>query len=148
MSACNAHWSAHRQGTLSNLIVGGVGVAIGLISFALSLWLAIFVISAGASLLIMTWARFLLWRRFFREAKKYNDDVSVVFRDDAVHVESAEGKSDLNWDFFSWYLDTADYVLLYTTKRQFSVVPKKSFPDSESLRRFLEQVEKKLKRIR
>jgi hypothetical protein len=147
MRACNAHWSVHRQSTLANLILGTVAILLGLILLFFTFWVALFLAIVGSILLLITWLRSLLWRRAFREAKKYNDDVSVVIKDDAIHVENAEGKSDLNWAFFTWYLDIPDHILLYATKKNFSVIPKRSFPDTRSIDRFLEIVEKKLKKI-
>lgn len=148
ISACNAHWSAHRQGTVPNVIVGLLGGAIGFALLLIAFWIAVFLIAAGALLLTIIGVRSLLWRRSFREAKKYTDDIAVVFQDDLVRVESAEGRSDLNWDFFNWYLDTPDCILLYTTKRHFSIIPKKSFQDSRSVQLVLELAGKRLIPIR
>ena len=148
MMACNAHWTAHRQSTLSNVIAGAVAVTVGLALLFLTLWLAIFLATAGSILLLITLLRSLFWRRAFRDAKKYNNDISVIIKDDSVHVESAEGKSDLNWDFFTWYLETPDHVLLYMTKRSFSVIPKAAFQNDGNVQTFVNLVESKLKKIR
>ena len=148
MAACNAHWSTQRQSTLSNAIAGATAIVIGLVMLFFVFWLALFLAAVGAILLLITWLRSFLWRRAFREARKYTEDISVVVKDDVVHVETAEGKSDLNWTFFTWYLDTPDHILLYPTKRTFSVIPKKSFPDAKSIDQFLDAVKTKLKRIR
>ena len=148
MSACNAHWRAQRLGTLSNIITGVIGVVLGIFLLALFFWLAIVAIAAGVLLLFMTGIRWVLWRRAFRDARKYTDDILVRFDNDIVHVESSEGKSDLRWNFFTWYLETSTHVLLYTTRRNFSVLPKVSFQDAQSAEEFMNIVRAKLQKIR
>lgn len=148
MSACNAHWSAHRLGTLSNIITGVIGVIVGIFLLVSFSWPAIVAIAAGVLLLFMTGIRWVLWRRAFRDARKYNDEILVRFENDIVHVESSEGKSDLRWNFFTWYLNTPTHVLLYTTKRNFSVIPKASFQDAQMVEEFVNIVRSKLQKIR
>lgn len=148
MTACNAHWSAHRQSTVSNVVTGAIGLILGLLLLSFLFWFALFLATVGAILLAITWIRSVIWRRAFRDAKKYNEDISVVIKDDSVHVESAEGKSDLNWDFFTWYLDAPEHVLLYMTKRSFSVIPKSAFQNKQGLQSFINLAESKLKKIR
>ena len=148
MAACNAHWSARHQGTLSNLIAGGAGMVLGLVLFACSYrWWGEFLVWLGILLLVITGLRWFLWRRAFRETKKFTDEIAVVFQEETIHVESTEGKSDLNWSFYTWYLEAPGQILLYTTKRHFSVIPKPAFPDAASLARFLELIGKKLKKF-
>jgi hypothetical protein len=148
MTACDAHWSAQRTSTLSNVITAAVMFVVGLVTLFFMFWLATVLFAVGGLLLLITWLRSLLWRKLFREAKKYNDDISVTIDDDTVRVESAVGKSDLDWNFFTWYLDTPEHVLLYMTKRNFSVIPKKAFRDTQQVDSFLEVVRKRLKSIK
>ena len=148
MKACNAHWTVHRQSTVSNVIAGAVAIVLGLTLLFVVFWLALFLAAIGGVLLLTTWLRSVFWRKAFREAKKYNDDIAVVIKEDCVHVESAEGKSDLKWDFFTWYLDAPEHILLYMTKRTFSVIPKSAFQDEQRIQSFVDLVKAKLKRIR
>jgi hypothetical protein len=148
MTACDAHWSANGQGSRSNVITGIIGLILGLALLSILFWLALLLVAVGAILLAITWVRSLIWRRAFRAAKKYNADISVVIKDDCVHVENAEGKSDLNWSFFTWYRDTPDHVLLYMTKRSFSVIPKSAFPDQQRVQTFVDLVKSKLEKAR
>jgi hypothetical protein len=148
MSACNAHWTAHRQGSKGNFIVGFIGVVVGVTLTAYMFWVAILALIAGSGLILITFLRSFLWKRAFRDAKKFNNDISVTLNDDVIHVESAEGTSDLQWSFYSWYLDTPDYVLLYQTKRNFSVIPKSAFQESVNARQFIETIKTRLKSIR
>lgn len=149
MQACDAHWSTQHQGITSNVITGLVCLLFGLaMLFLLLFWLAIILATVGCILFLITGARSLLWRRAFRDAKKYNEDIAVVIRDDSIHVESAEGTSDLNWNFFTGYLDTREFVLLYMTKRSFSVIPKSAFHDELSVQTFVDLVKSKLVKSR
>jgi hypothetical protein len=148
MTACNAHWSAQRQSTASNLITSAVAIVIGVALLFLMFWLGLVLAVVGSILLLITGLRSFFWRRAFRDAKKYNDDISVVIGDDSVHVESAEGKSDLKWDFFTWYLDTPEHVLLYMTKRSFSVIPKSAFQDKQRVQDFVDLVKSKIEKVR
>ena len=148
MRACNAHWSAHRQGTVSNLMASAAAIVLGLALLFFVSWFALILVAVGGVLLFITWLRSFLWHRAFREAKKYNEDIAVVIKDDSVHVESAEGKSNLNWNFFTWYLDTPEHVLLYLTKRNFSVIPKSAFQDEQVVQSFVDLVRSKLRKIR
>jgi hypothetical protein len=147
MRACGAHWSAHRQGTMSNVITGLVCVALGL-AMLITFWLALFLAAAGGALILITGVRSLLWRKAFRDAKKYTGHISVIIKEDSIHVESTEGKSDLNWGFFTWYLDTPNHILLYMTKRSFSVIPKSAFQDEQRIQGFVVLVKSKLEKIR
>ena len=96
MTACRTHWSAHHQGTVSNSVAGMAGVLVGLALLPILCWLAALVVVAGAALLLITGLRTLLWRRVFREARKYHDDICVTFEDEGIRVQSAEGENDIN----------------------------------------------------
>lgn len=148
MKACNAHWSAHRQSTMSNVVASAVAIALGLALLFPMFCLGLILATVGGLLLLITGVRSVIWRRAFRGAKKYNDEISVIINDDSVHIESAEGKSDLNWGFFSWYLDTPEHVLLYMTKRSFSAIPKSAFQEARHVQSFIGLVESKLDKIR
>lgn len=148
MRACGNHWSAQRQATRSNIIIGLLGLVVGVLLFTALRWLALVFLVSGFVLLTLVVLRAVLWRRAFREAGKYKKEIFVVFKDDSVHVESAEGRSDLNWSFFSGYLETPEDVLLYITKRNFSVIPKGAFSDEQAVQGFMNLVKSHLDSIR
>lgn len=148
LSACEAHWRAHRVGTRSNLIAGLIGLFLGLATLALAFWIAIALAIVGALLILIVFLRSVVWRQGFRDAKKYRDEIRVTFHSDRLYVETADGTSDLAWSFYSSYLDTPEFVLLYITRRSFSVIPKAAFRDKEELERFLEWVRTRLRKIR
>ena len=148
MRACSAHWRAQRQGSVFQMGAGLVGIAAGIAALDFVQWLAIALIIVGALMLLIVWMRWLLWRRAFRESRKYTEDIFVVASHDGLHVESAEGTSDLKWGFYSKYLDTREFVLLYMTRHSFSVIPKSAFASEQEAKRFVELVESHLEKTR
>jgi len=148
MRACNAHWSAHHHSTASNLVISATAIILGSALLLFTFWLALILAIAGGMLLFLTWFRYFVWRRAFRESKRFNDDIAIAVDNESIHIESAEGKSDLKWGFYTWYLDTPEHVLLYMTKRSFSVIPKSAFKDEQHTQGFVDLVRSKLKRIK
>jgi len=138
----------HRHSTASNLVIGVFATVLGLALLYFTFLLALILAVVGGLLLFLTWLRYFLWRRAFREAKRFNDDIAITMNDDSLHVESAEGKSDLKWGFYTWYLDTPEHVLLYMTKRNFSVIPKSAFQDDAQIQGFMNLVRSKLGKIK
>ena len=144
MAAAEAHWKAQRVGTVSSVFVGlGAGLLGGLIVMPFP-WFGWVFLVLGAILLTLSGARWRIWSKAFKEARKYTEAIHVIFTEEGIHVDGAEGPSDLNWTFYSSYLDVPDHVLLYMTKRAFSVIPKSAFRGEEGVREFLDLVESKL----
>ena len=148
MKACSAHWRAHRQGTSSQVIAGSVGVVMAIVAWDLVHILAVALLVVGLLIWCVPVLRWLLYRRAFREAKKYTEDIHAVFSHDGIHIDSAEGTSDLNWGFYSKYIETPDFVLLYMTRHQFSVIPKSAFTGADQALRFVDLVDSRLERSR
>ena len=148
MQACAAHWKATRQSTLTQIVAGSIGVAVGLIAMDFVPWLAMALVIVGVAIWGVSLLRWVLYRRAFREAKKYTENIHAIFSHDGIHIDSAEGTSDLNWGFYSKYRDTGDFVLLYMTRHQFSVIPKSAFADEHEKRRFVDLVDSRLEQAR
>jgi len=148
MKACSAHWKAHRQGSVFQICAGLVGIGVGIATLNFVQWLAVALIVVGCCMLLVVLLRWILWRRAFRESRKYTQDIRVEVSHAGLHVESAEGTSDLNWGFYSKYLDTRDFVLLYMTRHSFSVIPKSAFESEEQARQFVTLVESHLEQTR
>lgn len=141
MAACEANWRARWQGTGTNLLAGSVGVVAGYwaprcIRHPILDWLATAVMIAGILLILVTMLRYFIWRRAFRDTPKYMREIHVKFTDASIHVESAEGVSDLNWSYYREYLETPESFLLFIAKHTFSVIPKSAFEDAPMQERF------------
>jgi hypothetical protein len=145
MAASNASWSAQRQGSMASLVLGAAvfagGAAIGAL---FSRWIGVVCLVLGALVMLMVWVRSRLWRRAFGKMRKYEDEVSFTFAEGGLTTETIEGSASIGWDFYQWFLDTPDFLLLYADRRSFTVIPKKAFADGESGRRVLTLVEEKL----
>jgi hypothetical protein len=150
MAACAAHWKAHRQGTLTQFLVGSIGVGVGLATIKFVAWppISYALVAMGVAIWMVPILRSWLYRRAYREAKKYTENIHATFTTQGIHIESAEGKSDLKWSFYSKYLNARDYVLLYMTRQSFSVIPKSAFADESEAERFIRLVDANLERTR
>lgn len=148
MRASRAHWKGTGSSTWTTLIAGFVGLVLGLIVYVINPLFGILL--GGASMLLMTMvaARDVLWRRGFHKALKYTDAIEVTFDDESIHLRSAEGTSELEWDVFTGYLHTKEHVLLYVTKQYFSIIPRAAFADGASLKSFEELVNSRLRPIK
>jgi hypothetical protein len=145
MAAANASWSALRQGAAQSLVVGAVIFAAGIVAGALlSPWVGAVCLVVGALVMLMVWVRSMLWRRAFGKMKKYEHDVSFTFADGGLTTQTVEGSASIEWDFYRWFLETPDFLLLYADKRSFTVIPKRAIGEAESRRRLLELVGDKL----
>lgn len=150
MRACSAHWRATRQGTAFQFAAGLIGVAVGAIAleFDFVRWLSIALIVVGVAIWSVAILRWIVYRRAFFEAKKYTENIHAVFSHDGIHIDSAEGTSDLKWTFYSKYRETREFVLLYMTRHQFSVIPKSALADENEVKRFVDLVDSRIERAR
>ncbi len=139
MAACHAHWNSHKQGARANSILGIIGIIVGaaLLPFH---WVGALLIFICFVLIAMVIGRSIIWRRAFLDHKKFTAPISLVFGDETIHIETIDGTSDLNWSFYSGYLETPEQILLYMTRRTFSVIPKSAFTNANQVRDFMSLV--------
>ncbi|MBT3290302.1 MAG: hypothetical protein HN849_09265 [Victivallales bacterium] len=137
MAAVEASWKAQGVSTRFCVLIGLAVVLVAGASMPFASWLGWPLLWLGAVLLAVAAIRTRVWRRAFQAARKYTQSIHVVFTDENIHVDSAEGTSDLNWTFYSAYRDIPDYVLLYMTRHAFSAIPKSAFDNEEDLRTVL-----------
>jgi hypothetical protein len=147
MAAANAHWRRRGAGTVSCVVTAVLACLVGLLARTVVPTLSVVILVMGLVLLLITVVRSYTWRKAYREARKYTDSIRLVVSDDGIHVESAEGVSDLRWTFYSKYLVTPDYILLYMTSHAFSVIPMSAFADEADASRFRQLVENHLEPV-
>lgn len=148
LAACRAHWHAHRQGNLLHGSAGVIGLGIGIYVLTFNqVWGVLFLTLSGL-LLLLTWLRGVLCRQGYQQSRKYTQPIRVVFSEETIHVESAEGVSDLKWSAYSRFHVAPRFILLYLTKRSFSVIPREAFADAAEEQRFLSLLEAKLSPLR
>ncbi|MEI8020926.1 MAG: YcxB family protein [Schlesneria sp.] len=143
MAACHSHWNTHKQGARANLIFGVIGIIAGaaLLPFH---WIGGLLIFICLALIAMVIGRSIMWRHAFLDNKKFTAPISLIFGDETIHVETIDGTSDLNWSFYSGYLETHELIMLYMTRRTFSVIPKSAFADANQVRDFMSLVGSKI----
>ena len=147
MAACHSHWNAHKQGARANSILSAIGIIAGaaLLPFH---WIGALLIFIGIVLIAMVIGRSIIWRRAFLDNKKFTAPISLIFGDEKIHVETIDGTSELNWSFYSGYLETPEHILLYMTRRTFSVIPKSAFANINQVRDLMNLVGSKLPSIK
>ncbi|WP_353572149.1 YcxB family protein [Candidatus Albibeggiatoa sp. nov. BB20] len=145
MAVCYANWTVQGSRPQWDIMVGVVFCVIGLSTLIAHFLLGLFIIGCGAILLSIVLIRSFLWRKAFRDTPKYNEPISIVFQQDMIYVKTIQGESYLNWNTYAWYLDTSHFVLLYMTKKYFSVIPKAAFQDQAQIKTFLDLIQSKLK---
>ncbi len=147
MGACHAHWNARKQGARANSILGVIGILVGAVLLPFH-WIASLLILVGIVLIALVIGRSLIWRHAFLDNKKFTAPISLIFEDETIHVETIEGTSDLKWSVYCGYSETPECILLYTTPRTFSVIPKSAFADVNQVRDFINLVGSKLPTIK
>lgn len=142
MQASRAHWKKQGSGSEYDIVIGAGIMVVGI------MWNMMILTFLGALLVLFIVARSLIWRKLFRDMRKYHDDISVTFSDEKVRTESCVGTSDLRWDAFKAYFDTKDFILLYINKHAFSIIPKKAFSNPDQLEFFMNMVRRHLDPIK
>ncbi len=147
MAACHAHWNAHKQGARANSILSVIGIIVGaaLLPFH---WIGALLIFICLVLIALVIGRSIIWRHAFLDHKKFTAPISLIFGDETIHVDSLDGTSDLKWSVYCGYLETPEYILLYMTRRTFSVIPKSAFANANQVRDFINLVGSKLPPIK
>lgn len=146
MKACEAHWRARKMGSALGTLVGLAAVLLG----AAVAWLypsgvihklALAIVVVGGVYPLVIILRYFIWRKAYRDARKFQDSIAVTFTDDGIHVESAAGVSDLNWSAYNRFLMTPDFYILYMARNTFSVIPRTAFnaADRDALEQLLKR---------
>lgn len=75
----------------------------------------------------------------FKSNKKFTETQNIIFNDAGLQYETQGIKSNIRWDFYNSYLESANTFLLIHGKKQYSVIPKNAFKnvDLEDFKRFL-----------
>lgn len=127
MQAAGALWSYEAIGVKGNLILAILAVGAGPVLLIYGQPLGWLCLAIAAFFVILTWGRSYIWRRAYRKMEKYTAPITASFSAERVSVDSAQGASDLPWDYFKSYAETPDYVFLFAPKRGLSIIPKTAF---------------------
>jgi hypothetical protein len=83
----------------------------------------------------------------FRTQKKLHDEYVLVFSCEGIHFRTADIDSRLEWSLYNEALIDPHSYLLYYGSRQFTVIPKSAFEDSQQLLAFNNLLEEKIAKI-
>lgn len=144
MNACERHWKALGQGSAMGVNIGLAAVLLGgflawRFPWGLAHKLCLAIVAVGGLFPVVILVRGWVWRRAYRGAKKFHDNITIAFNEDSIHVETAAGVSDLNWTAYRRFRELGDYFILYMSTHTFSVIPATAFSpaDREELRTLL-----------
>jgi hypothetical protein len=72
----------------------------------------------------------------FRREPKFRDHYSLTFSENGIHFRTVHIDSQLQWSLYSHARVEADSYVLYYGSRQFTLIPKRVFQDSEQRQAF------------
>lgn len=136
MNACELHWKARGQGAAMGTGIGLAAVLLGAFlawryPFGLTYKLSLAIVALGGLFPVVILIRGWIWRRAYRGAKKFHDNITIAFDEDTIHVETAAGVSDLNWGAYNRFREFGDFFILYISAHNFSVIPSSAFAESD-----------------
>lgn len=124
MQACHDLWASDGIGPSGNLILttafglGGVGLALA------GMGMGWFLVGAALTVVLMSLLRDRIWRCYYRSSGRFAAPTTSVFADAGIHVTGPLGTRDMPWSECRSYLESAEFLILVMSRRQFSVLPK------------------------
>jgi len=128
--AMSAHYAARLRLPLDIAVIVGVAVfgayewRSGLHGFGITLLCV-----SGIFALMLVAAFAIIPRISFRSQPKLRDDYSLRFSPQGIHFRTAHIDSELQWGMYTSALVDAYSFILYYGSQQFTVIPKRVFPD-------------------
>ena len=111
-------------------------------------WLGMgFVALAVGFALILSAAFTIVPRMVFRREPKFRDQYSLTFSADGIQFRTAHIDSKLQWSMYSRALVDVHSYLLYYGSRQFTVIPKRVFQNSQQQQAFEQLLVRHVSRI-
>lgn len=139
------HWKSKKLGTRTNfyLSIFGIVAAILLSFYNMPAGIVVFVV--GFFLLSITLLRSFLYKRSYLASPKYAKEIHATFSDSEIHTQCAIGSSGLTWDIYIAHTESKNKFLLYVSKNNFSILPKRAFKNNQELEFFRELIHNKIK---
>jgi hypothetical protein len=85
---------------------------------------------------------FLLPKTVYKKASTFRDTFKMTFGEHRVRVENERGFTEWNWEKFSSYLESPNFIHLYFDSKSFFLVPKSAIEkvgNLNDLRRLLKE---------
>lgn len=100
-------------------------------------WLGVFsLIGSGLFTFLLFAAFFILPRWLFRRELKFRDDYALTFSSDDIHFRTKGIDSHLQWSMYTRAIVDPRSYILYYGERNFTVIPKRVFEDTEQMQGF------------
>ncbi|KAF0175626.1 MAG: hypothetical protein FD161_3280 [Limisphaerales bacterium] len=96
------------------------------------LWMAVMTLTVA----LMLYKLFVVPRLVFRSNPKLAAAYEFTFSPDEVHVRTQDIDSRLQWSFYTGAVVGEGFFLLYSGKQAFTAIPKRAFPDPDTLQAF------------
>jgi hypothetical protein len=149
VQAMRAHYVRHlrlRLDIIVIVIVAGIGAYI--VRSQDLQWLGLSCIAVAVLFTLMLVSAFtIIPLLVFRREPKFRDEYSLTFSPGGIHFRTAHIDSQLQWNLYSWALITARSFILYYSSRQFTVIPKRIFKDTEQRQAFEQLLTQQVSRI-
>lgn len=91
-------------------------------------------------LMISFW--FILPNSVYKKASTFRDTFKMTFGEHRVRLENERGYTEWNWEKFSSYIESPNFIHLYFDSKSFFLVPKNAVEKTasiDSLRKLLQQ---------
>ncbi len=95
-------------------------------------------------LLLIAFVYFILPVIFYRNNERIREPFRLVLTDETIFVTVKDGKSELKWSFFKDFRSNNEFILLYQTKKKFSILPKAAFSNPDEFETFKQQLASKI----
>ena len=144
-----AHLALHMQLGSSILAIPLIGISGALLWLTRTLhWLGVALIGISLALAFILGTVFLLIPPLtFRRESRLQEDVSLTFSPESVHLKTKDVDSQLQWSTFSMALIDSHSYLLYSGKSSFALIPKRVFQDADQQKEFEQQLLQQIPKI-
>jgi hypothetical protein len=92
-------------------------------------WAWLLIIAGASLLMLVIYAVILLPHMLYRYQPKLQSDYRLRFSDDAIEFQTDEIDSKLKWSIYHSWLRDGEFYILYSGKRDVSVIPRRALDD-------------------
>lgn len=130
---------------LTNILLGIFGICLGIFGYYLSggTWILVIVMFAVFTL-VQIFLPYILHHKIYYRNPILFEMRTVTFDDEGVTSEKASGRVEAKWSSFVNFKETTNLFLTYQGKDVVGIVPKRAFPNPETLAQFRNLLASKL----
>ena len=87
---------------------------------------------------------FIQPKLIYKQNEKYKSEFYFEFNENGFTSKVNDATSDIQWSFYSSYIENDNFILLYYAKNCFTFFPKSIFKTNHELNYFLDIIHNKL----